>query len=238
MRYIKTLKKDYIKKLLGGKTNPIIIEIGSHFGEDTKEFLEEFEDVQMFCFEPDPRNIKIMKKYCDTERINFFEYAVSDKDEEEVDFFMSYKEILPSSPVAKKYQWIDREDYFNLNLNRSGASSLKSGHEAVQGAKIAKVKTIKLDTWALKNNVKEVDFMWMDVQGAEKNVILGAKNLLKNVKLIYMEYGETDYEGGMSLYQTIDLLKSLNFAKIKVFPEGRQGNILFVNMGPKKGEVS
>ena len=58
MRYIRTLKKDFIKKLLNNKEDPVIIEIGAHYGEDTVEFLKEFDDVKMYCFEPDPRNIQ------------------------------------------------------------------------------------------------------------------------------------------------------------------------------------
>ena len=43
-----------------------------------------------------------------------------------------------------------------------------------------------------------IDFIWIDVQGAEKEVIEGAKNILPNVKYIQLEYGETSYEGGLS----------------------------------------
>ena len=227
MRYLSTLDKKFIKNLLNGKEDPVVVEVGSHYGEDTREFLDEFEQIKIFCFEPDPRNIQIIKKYLDTTRINFYECAVSDQDKEGVDFYMATK--APPKDVPKKYQWISREDYHNLNLNRSGASSLKSGHQALDEGLKTKVRTIKLDTWASDNDIDFVDFIWIDVQGAEKEVLKGATEVLKNTKYLYMEYGEMGYNDSMSLEQTIELLKSNGFDIQKVFRQGDKGDILAVN---------
>jgi len=227
MRHIKTLEKGFIKNILNQKENPVVIEIGAHYGEDTKEFLEEFSDIEIYCFEPDPRNIKVIKKYIGTDKINFFECAVSDSDDEEVEFFMAKKTAPPKVP--KKYGWIDEEDYYGLGLNRSGASSLKKGHPAVENAEVTKVKTVKLDSWAADHNIEEVDFIWIDVQGAEKNVINGARELIKRTKFLYMEYGELGYNDAMSLDETTNLLKESGFSVYKVFKQGGKGDVLLKN---------
>ena len=51
-----------------------------------------------------------------------------------------------------------------------------------------------LDFFCEMNNIEKIDFIWMDVQGAEDNVFLGAKNMLKqNIKYIYTEYSNREY---------------------------------------------
>ena len=38
---------------------------------------------------------------------------------------------------------------------------------------MVEVKTKKIETYCLENNIKNIDFIWMDVQGAELNIIKG-----------------------------------------------------------------
>ena len=108
------ISKKIIKKLLGGKETPVILEIGSHYGEDTKEFLNTFSKIKLYCFEPDPRNLQIIKKYLDTTKFVLYEKAISDKNETEVDFYMSYKELDDYTKPLKKYNWISEKDFLGL----------------------------------------------------------------------------------------------------------------------------
>ena len=61
------LSKKEIRDLLcppGELTDPpVVVEIGAHYGEDSYYFLETFEEIELYCFEPDPRNIEMIKKY-------------------------------------------------------------------------------------------------------------------------------------------------------------------------------
>jgi FkbM family methyltransferase len=41
------------------------------------------------------------------------------------------------------------------------------------------VSSYRLDDWCAENGVKQVHFIWMDVQGAEGDVITGPKKLCK-----------------------------------------------------------
>ena len=50
------MKKQVFRKLLQ-KNNPVILEIGACTGEDSLTFLREFSDIQLHCFEPDPRSV-------------------------------------------------------------------------------------------------------------------------------------------------------------------------------------
>ena len=89
------------------KNNPVIIEIGAHYGEDTLRFLETFKNPMIYCFEPDPRNIMIFKKYINNKKIKLFEYALSNE-EGTADFYLSHD--YKSENVPQKYDWISLED--------------------------------------------------------------------------------------------------------------------------------
>ena len=41
----------------------LIVEIGTHFGNDTIEIRKLFPKSEIICFEPDPRNVSVVKIY-------------------------------------------------------------------------------------------------------------------------------------------------------------------------------
>ena len=75
--------------------------------------------------------------------------------------------------------------------------------------------TSRFDTWYKNNQLKEIDFAWIDVQGAEREVVEGMGDRVNLIKYIWIEYGEMFYEGAMSKNETISLLKSKGFDLIE-----------------------
>ena len=59
--------------------------------------------------------------------------------------------------------------------------------------KVVKTKSQKLDTYCFENNINYIDFIKIDVEGAEKLIFEGALNLLeqKKIKAGVFEIGET-----------------------------------------------
>lgn len=211
MKYIKKYKQKFeaIKKLLN-KDDPVIVEVGAHFGEDSLRFLEFFSDAAIYCFEPDPRCIKIFKKYVNSPRCTLIEKALS-QERGVASFYQSYKPH--HGPVPEKYDWISYEDYYENYLNSSGASSLKRGYDSVMSETI-NVETDTYDNFIEEYQLPEVDLLWIDVQGAEKDVLVGAQKNLKNVNNIIIEYGEDQYEDFLSLDATVYLLSLFGFEAI------------------------
>ena len=96
-----------------------------------------------------------------------------------------------------------------------------------------KIKSVKLDDWANENKINKIDLIWMDVQGAEKDVIEGAENILKQTKYIWTEFGEVDYDGAMDWSETKNILKK-NFKLINYESYFRKrGDMFFVNKNLK-----
>lgn len=214
-----------------GRKDPVILEVGAHHGEDTIRMLKTFPEATIYCFEPDHRNYPVFEKYVggvlkqDRPRAiaELVPVAVSDKDEQNVTFFMH----SVSGKKQSKYDYI-ADDLYNQNLCGSGSSSLctKPG----VNTKTATVDTVRLDTWCMsKENIDRIDMVWVDVQGAERMVIQGGASLVFPVcSHVWIEYGELGYNGAMSRDDTIALLNTFGLAYVpECSDKSLSGNMLF-----------
>ncbi len=226
MSYIKKYRKKFsMFQVILEKKDPVIIEIGAHYGEDTLRFLECFPESKIYCFEPDPRNINIFKKYVKHKNVELFELALSDS-KGRAQFFQSYQEYNQTE-VPDKYNWISLEDYKKQKLNNSGSSSLKKGYKHTLATAL-EVKTDRFDNWYNENSPGEIDLVWIDVQGAEKDVLAGMGDAIKNIKFIWTEYGETGYEDAMTRIDTINFMFERGFEPIEQLSSRMPaGDILF-----------
>jgi FkbM family methyltransferase len=55
------------------------------------------------------------------------------------------------------------------------------------------IKTNTIDNFCKENGIEKIDFIHMDVQGAELLVLKGASNMLKNIGLIWLEVGMVEF---------------------------------------------
>ncbi len=78
--------------------------------------------------------------------------------------------------------------------------------------KPVKVWGYKLDDWRTQYNIPPIDAIWMDVQGAELDVLKGATNTLLETRVVMTEAGIKPYYEGQALKPEIDaFLKKLGF---------------------------
>ena len=201
-----SITKEFICQLVS-RPNPTILEIGCHHGSHTLWFLDIFDSPKIFCFEPDPRAaLRFKQKIGNRPEISFYEYAISSKNGETT-FYMSSgreSELMP-------------EDWDYSGSIRKPKNHLKV-HPWCKFEKTMIVKTKTLDTWCREKAINRIDFIWMDVQGAEIDVIRGGRNALKNTRYLYTEYSNKElYQGQLSLKQ---LLKELvEFEVVVRYPD-------------------
>ena len=75
-----------------------------------------------------------------------------------------------------------------------------------------------------------IDFIWIDVQGAEYEVIDGIGKMINKISYIWIEYGENIYDGAMNRKQTIEMLSNKNFSLIsKLSSNDAKGDLVFKN---------
>lgn len=175
---------NFIKESFNSES--IFFEIGSHFGVDTLRLLETTKNVH--CFEPDERNIKIFKEKNVPAVLN--ECAVSDTDGHS-DFFLSSGNVYDSVHGPTVDDFVNKYDW-------SASSSLKKPKNHLVVTPWVKfedksmVKTLRIDSYCAENKISHIDLVWMDVQGAEMDVISGMGSFLGNIHYIFTEYSNSE----------------------------------------------
>lgn len=188
------MNKQHIKKLLL-KDNPVIFEIGCADGKDTLEFINTFgSGLKIHCFEPELKNIKIVKETVNFNGHHLFEGAVSNK----------------NGTIIFHRSRTDNPD----DLSYSGSIKRPKEHvniwPFIKFDQSAEVNTITLDTYCKQNNIDFIDFIWADIQGAEEDMIEGGKEMFDNkVKYLYTEYANVEYyENQANLQRILSVLGS------------------------------
>ena len=192
--YPECLRPDEIRSLVG-KSDPVILEIGANDGEDSCTFLDCFGRMKLFCFEPDPRAIAKFKRRIDDDRCTLVEKAVAASNGT-TSFWQSAGDFNEQYP-----DW-----------DKSGSIHRPTGHlkmaPKVVFNNVIDVPTVALDDWAAQQpGLDTIDFIWMDVQGAEHDVFAGAAQTLPKVRYLYSEfYQRPMYEGQMNLDSLLSML--------------------------------
>ncbi len=175
-----------LQQLFPPQTPPrVIIEVGSHYGNDTVRLRRAFPRARLIAFEPDPRNIYLAKRSEIHKVVEYVQAAVSDTDGEAT-FYLSDGHPPGVPKAAAVTGW-------------SQSSSLKQPDQVtkllpwLKFERTSKVKTVRLDTYCTQHEVGVVDFLWADVQGAEDLLIAGAQQTLAKTRYFFTEFGKDNY---------------------------------------------
>ena len=180
-----------------------VLEVGTHIGYLTQYFEFLVGDAgHILAVEPTPNSLYYLKKNVRPKTI-IIEKAASNRCGE-VDFFIEEFGGFTNSLVSEFTHTQNKLHQKFQHIN-SDISSIK-------------VKTDTLDNICFQNNFLP-NFVKIDVEGAEYDVLLGAKNILKNVKAIMVEISSNEND-------VFSLLHSLSFKKMNVLNESK--NIFFV----------
>lgn len=198
-----------------------IFEIGSNSGEDCVKFLEVFPKARVVSFEPDPRAAERWRRVVTSERAELHECVVSNR-VGGVEFYQS--EGVP--PGQEKSALLDDWD---LSGSIREPTAHKDLHPWVKFRKPIMVESVTLDSFIdssgfLSDEKSEIALMWVDVQGAEADVIAGGKKTLERTRYFYTEYSNEElYDGQLGLSNLCKLLP--NFAIRRLW----KNDVLFEN---------
>lgn len=172
-----------IKNFIQQQPISVFVEIGCHFGTDTEFFREVHPTARIVCFEPDPRNIAVLQKRGIDKLCELHPVALSNTNGSAT-FYLSSGDSRGrvSEQILQENDW-------------SCSSSLKKPtghlymHPWITFDNQVTVETKRLDDIdSLHNTI--IDFMWVDVQGAEDLVFSGGQETLKRTKYLYTEYSD------------------------------------------------
>jgi len=178
-------QKKWIKFLKENKYNnfKLLIDIGAHKGESIKLFSKNFIIKKIISFEASPINFEYLKKKIKDNKQGYNNTEIVLENialgaEEKIIEFNQFNES--SSSTIKE---IDKESkYYKRKFRLINFLNNKETYQKI------KIKISKLKEYIEKNNIKKIDFMKIDTEGYEFEILLGLENKIKLVDIIMFEH--------------------------------------------------
>lgn len=116
----------------------------------------------------------------------------------------------------------ERKELFYYPKYQSFCDRVKSCNITDDKNKIL-LRILKAKDYILKNNIASIDFLKIDTEGYELNVIMGFEDMLSRVKIIQFEYGGTYLDNNVKLIDVVNYLQNNGFYKFSYLtPTGTQ----------------
>lgn len=207
------IPKEYFRSFLPER--PVVLEAGAHKGVDTVELAKMWPDGTIHAFEPVPEIFKkLVKNTRNCNNVLCYQLALGNvKGSDEMYISTGASDGSSSLLPPKKHLEMFPTVYFD---------------EKIQ------VSIVTLDDWARENNIKAIDFLWLDLQGMELKVLQSGCSILKTVKAIYSEVSSIEGYEHQNLYSELrDWLEKEGFHVEREAVENGEGNVFFLRNSEK-----
>lgn len=206
---ILNIVKHYLPK------NPVIIEAGAYDGKDTLTLAHYWPYGRVYSFEPVPElHNYSLNTIGRTKNAKLYNKALSDTTGHSIIYLSSSNNnITASSSLLPPDKHLEYAPHIKFD-------------------RTIEVDTITLDDWAKTEQISRIDFLWLDLQGYELNV-LQASRLAKEAFAIYTEVEFIEAYRGQYLFS--DMLNWMELHGFKLIATDLDlknpawfGNALFV----------
>jgi FkbM family methyltransferase len=218
------IKKDLLR--LFNKDNEIVIlDIGACEGEESIRYSKIFPNSKIYCFEPVPKNQELILQNIQSHNLNNIELVPCALSDEE-----GFQKLYVSS--GKPNEMGNTNDW---DFGNKSSSLLPPYMHIVKFPWVSFDKEIivvikKLSSFLIERNILIVDFVHLDVQGAELKVLKGAESFINSIKAIWLEVSNIELYKDQPLRSNIeDFMVSNGFFLEKTKMEGQIGDQLYLN---------
>lgn len=217
------------RRLFDPRRPLVIFDIGACEGEDTVRYSRIYPHARIYAFEPLPANQALVRanlaRYSVT-RAELVPIALSDRAGEAVFHVSSGR---PGTLFAGE-QW----NYGNKSSSLLAPAGEKPMHGWIEFKESISVPTGTLDEFCKTHALPRVDFIQMDVQGAERLVLGGATRMLPKIGAIWLEVSTLELYRGQALQDDIArFMRSHGFALAHATyrdPSTGEGDHLYLNL--------
>jgi FkbM family methyltransferase len=180
------IEKDY---LFTPKANPVILDCGSNIGMAILFFKKNYPNAEIIGFEPDHESFQLLKKNIEQNNltnIQIHNVALSNKER-----------IIPF------YKDADTEGKLAMSITK------QVEEHNITNVKVTKVKAVKLSSFI----TKDIDFMKLDIEGAEGRVLedLHKTKKIKHIKEMLVEYHFSNKNPNNTLAEVLNILEKNGF---------------------------
>lgn len=203
-----------LKKTLKNYKNDIngIIQVGAHIGQQVNLFLG-IENIDIHLFEPQKKPLKELKEYSKYPNIHIHEFGLGNSSEKLKLYLSDNKKGASSSILKPKLH----TKYFpEIKFNN---------HEFIEIKKFSDLENI------------HGNFLMMDVQGYELEVLKGFEDKIQSLDFIFTEISiEQFYENNILVYDLDKFLNKKGFIRTNTFLYSNipTGDALYLNKNKVK----
>lgn len=179
------------------KEDPVIIDGGANYGEFAESCLAKYRNPTIYCFEANVALADLLaNKFKNRQNVHIIMKALGSK----------------VGPVQ-----------FNISKNLPSSSFLerteqnKQYHESINETEtVTDVDMIKLED--MKDQLKTIDLLKLDVEGYELEVLKGAEGILPNIRVIMLETWFSDGYKNAPYFSDIEqYLRNHNFKLLNLY---------------------
>jgi len=197
------------------KHNPkIIFEAGCADGSHTFMLAKNFKLATIYAFEPVQEYYEMAKqKTQGLDNVKLYNFALGERNEDHEIYISRFE---------------DGKLWCLNSLLKPKQHLVSNPHIKFPETRITKV--INLDTFCDENNINQIDFFWLDMQGYEMKTLVASPKILKNIKSLYTETNIIETYEGVELYDNYKKWLIENGFKVifETFsPTGDQGDSFF-----------
>ncbi len=202
----------------------IYFDVGANFGTSSIPLAQSEPDTIIYAFEPTPQLVSQLKlKTLNFKNYNIIPCAVSDFNGE-ADFYIAGQADWGCSSLLNfsddtAQNWPERTDF--------------------KVTEICKVKVITLKSFIIENNIKFIDYLHVDTQGSDLDVLFGLEEYLNIVKEGMIESANKPnilYKGQNTTIECVEFLVANNFEICGIYSNdhhNHEANIHFKNKNYK-----
>lgn len=175
----------------------VVFDVGANSGAWTKAALQSEMNIHVFVFEPIP---SVFHTYLSPTLNMFYQVELIN--------------IAFSDHVGKSS--------FYFITNQSELSSLHDRGASREIVDKIEVDVDSLDHFCKERAIDHIDYLKIDTEGAEFEILKGAQTLLSQhrIKALQFEYGGTYSDAKITLQQVMRLLTNAGYAIFRIVPDG------------------
>ena len=175
--------------------NPIIIEAGGCDGTDTVQLASFWPQGRLYTFEPVPELFqKIREKTSCFRNVILNPMALGDYEGQAL-FYLSEWPFVPGE-VSGSSSLLPPKKHLIYDTYTTFPGRIE-------------IEVTTFDAWALKEGIKKVDFLWLDMQGYEINM-LQVSEIAKTAEAIWIEVEFDELYEGQYLYKDVQTWMNAN----------------------------
>jgi FkbM family methyltransferase len=147
----------------------IVFDVGANIGQTTSRMIRVFPIAEIYCFEPIKSTYYKLKRNTEGEsRVHNYQVALGS---------------------TVKSQLVILQESSLLNSLKHELNSVNQGD--LNQEKVENIKIDTIDNFCVKNNIKHIDFLKIDAEGFDLEVLKGAQKLIDSggVEFIQVETG-------------------------------------------------